>query len=144
MTEVAFHLNVPDVGAYACRLLRKAYVKGARVRVLADPALLDELDRRLWLIGQGDFVPHATDSSPQRVRDRSPVLLGTEPSEGAPPLVLVNLSAQVPLDLQWFERVIDVVGTDEPDRRQARARWRAYRDAGINPEAIDMAARMDG
>ena len=144
MIEVAFHLNVPDVGAYACRLLRKAYAKGARVRVLAEPALLDELDRRLWLIGPSDFVPHATDSSPQRIRVRSPVLLGAEPSEGASPQVLVNLSPQMPADLQGFDRVIDVVGTDESDRQRARARWRAYRDAGLNPEAIDIAARQDG
>ena len=36
--EVAFHFNAPDRVGYACRLLRKAYLKGARlwVRVPAD------------------------------------------------------------------------------------------------------------
>ena len=30
MTEIAFHFNVPDKLAYSCRLLRKAYLSGAR------------------------------------------------------------------------------------------------------------------
>ena len=34
--EVAFHFNAPDRLVYACRLLRKAYLKGARLLVLAD------------------------------------------------------------------------------------------------------------
>ena len=33
MTEVEFHVNVPDRLQYACRLLRKACRKGVRVAV---------------------------------------------------------------------------------------------------------------
>jgi hypothetical protein len=37
MTEIAFHFNVPDKLAYSCRLLRKAYLSGARVVVTGEP-----------------------------------------------------------------------------------------------------------
>ena len=48
MTEVMFHLNVPDRLGYACRLLRKAYGSGAKVVVSAPPATLARLDVLLW------------------------------------------------------------------------------------------------
>ena len=141
MTEVAFHLNVPDIGSYTCRLLRKAYLKGAQVRVLAEAAQIESLDRSLWLMGQGEFVPHATDASPGRVRQRSPIVLGVEQPEAAE--VLVNLSARMPQDAHSFGRVIEVVGSTEADRLQARQRWKLYRDVGLTPVAIDLAASRE-
>ena len=59
MTEIAFHVNVPDRLAYACRLLRKAVRQGARVAVTAPPATLRGLDRALWTFEPTEFVPHA-------------------------------------------------------------------------------------
>lgn len=142
MTEVAFHLNVTDIGAYTCRLLRKAFLKGARVRVLADEVLLESIDRDLWLLGQGDFVPHATAASAARVRLRSPIVLGDEPSVVSD--VLVNLSSDMPEGAGSFARVIEIVGKSEVDRQQARQRWKLYRDAGLNPVAIDLEGAREG
>jgi DNA polymerase III subunit chi len=142
MTEVAFHLNVADIGDYTCRLLRKAYLKGARVQVLADAALIERLDRDLWLLGQGEFVPHATGASPVRVRQRSPIVLGDAPAEAVN--VLVNLAPQLPEGAGAFARVIDIVGSGEVERQQARQRWKLYRDAGLDPVAIDLAGAREG
>jgi DNA polymerase-3 subunit chi len=144
VTEVAFHLNVPDVEAYACRLLRKAFLKGARVSVLADDPLSQSLDRRLWLMGQGDFVPHASETSAQRVIDRSPILIGAVASEDHGAAVLVNLTTRLPETPQRFERVIEIVGTGEADLANARGRWKAYRSAGLKPLAIDLADGAEG
>ena len=41
MTEIAFHFNVQDRIAYACRLLRKAYRSAAQVGVVGEAALLE-------------------------------------------------------------------------------------------------------
>jgi DNA polymerase III subunit chi len=141
MTEVAFHLNVPDIGSYACRLLRKAYVKGAQVRVMAEAAQIESLDRELWLMGQGEFVPHATHASAGRVRRFSPIVLRVEQPEAAE--VLVNLSSRMPQDAHAFGRVIEIVGSSEPARLQARQRWKQYRDVGLSPVAIDLAASRE-
>lgn len=142
MPEVSFHLNVPDAEAYACRLLRKAYVTGARVWVMADEERLVGLDRALWLMGQGDFVPHARSSSPAHVRKHSPIVLGTSDDGGAG--VLVNLSSRMPGNPASFDRVIEVVGADEGARDHARFRWKAYRQAGLTPQALDLSSRNAG
>ena len=39
MTRIEFHFNTPERLQHTCRLLRKAYLKGARLQVLADPSL---------------------------------------------------------------------------------------------------------
>ena len=58
MTEVEFHVNLPDRLQYACRLLRKAYRKGVRVAVTASPSVLTEMDRQLWACEPEGFLPH--------------------------------------------------------------------------------------
>ena len=85
MTEVEFHVNVPDRLQYACRLLRKASRKGVRVAVTGSPATLSELDRHLWNFEAEEFLPHVrvasagVEGSGQR---RSPVWLVGEASLG--------------------------------------------------------------
>lgn len=59
MTEVAFHFNAPDKLGYACRLLRKAYLRGARVMVLVEERERAALDVALWTIADGEFIPTA-------------------------------------------------------------------------------------
>lgn len=140
MTEVAFHLNVADVDLYVCRLLRKAYLKGARVAVSAEPALVRELDQRLWLMAQGEFVPHAGPGASARVLRHSPIALGADASSATDASVLVNLTGHLPEDPQRFDRVIEVVGTSENAVAQARVRWKAYRTSGLQPVLIDLAS----
>jgi len=44
--------------------------------------------------------------------------------------LLINLSDQVPLFFSRFERVAEIVGGNEAARKQARERFRFYRDRG--------------
>jgi len=143
MPEVAFHFNAPDKLAYTARLLRKAYLKGARVLVLSPREAIDELDRQIWLVGQGDFVPHARPGDPPAVQQHSPIRLTERLEGGEAGGVLVNLQAEPVARPEAFERVIEVVGLAEADRASARQRWRAYAAAGIEPLRHDL-ARSDG
>ena len=140
MTEVVFHLNVPDLESYACRLLRKAYLKGARVAVRVQAPLAQALDRRLWLMAQGDFIPHAGPGADPLVLRRSPIVLGTTADAASDAQVLVNLTAELPEDPRHFDRVIELVGPSEADLSLARSRWKAYRSAGFEPKAVDLAS----
>ena len=63
MTEVAFHFNMPDKVAYACRLVRKASRAGTRVVVTGEPTLLRSLDTELWTFSPLEFIPHCHASS---------------------------------------------------------------------------------
>ncbi|MBN9371486.1 MAG: hypothetical protein ABS53_06210 [Hydrogenophaga sp. SCN 70-13] len=143
MAEVAFHFNAPDKAAYVCRLLRKAYLKGARVTVLAPGDQIDALDRGLWLLAQGEFVPHCVQADPEPTRRHSPIHLLERPDQRAPTQVLVNLGEAVPDDYTRFERVIEVVGLNDEDRASARQRWRRYQADGIEPQRHDLKAASE-
>jgi DNA polymerase-3 subunit chi len=138
MTDVAFHLNVGDRSVYACRLLRKAYLKGARLLVLADPGAIDGIDRALWLMGPGEFVPHARQGDLQSVVARSPILITDSDVGEFPAEVLVNLSAVLPQAPARFQRVIEIVGSGTEDKQMARERWKYYKSAGLEPQAHDL------
>lgn len=144
MATVAFHFNVAHRNDYLCRLIRKAHRLGAWLCVTAPAARLDELDRLLWTFDPLSFVPH------QRVRALSStvalaqglvwVQLAETPRPRGPTEVLVNESGQVIADTAGFAKVIEVVGHAEVDRQAARARWRAYAEAGWTLERFEVKA----
>jgi DNA polymerase-3 subunit chi len=141
MTEVAFHFNAPNKQSYACRLLRKGYLKGARLVVRVDAQALSSLDNALWTFAQGEFIPHGCEGDAPPVLRRSPILLYSELPENldaTASAVLVNLCASLPPGYERFGRVIEVVTQDEDDRLHARARWRAYKQHGIEPVRHDL------
>ena len=70
MTQVDFHFNVPDVGQYACRLVRKAWHAGHRVVVYCeDTRRLARFDRQLWDFQPLAFVPHVSVRHPLAARN---------------------------------------------------------------------------
>jgi DNA polymerase-3 subunit chi len=144
MTEVAFHFNVPDKLAYACRLLRKATGAGSKVVVTGEAQLLRALDTQLWTFSALEFIPHCHASADAQVLSASPVVLADAPPRGTPHQeVLVNLGGGVPEGFERFERLIELVAQDDADRQQARARWKHYADRGYAIQRHDLAARRE-
>jgi DNA polymerase-3 subunit chi len=133
MTGVAFHTGLAEPGLYACRLLRKAYRQGLRVLVSLPAERLTAFDRDLWAFDADDFVPHLRlDTSPSAsALARTPIWLADGALAPAGPAVWVNLGADGPADPQRFERIVELVSTDETELRAARMRWRAYEAAGL-------------
>ena len=143
MTNVAFHFGASDKLAYICRLLRKATGNGAKVVVLAELPLATELDHELWGVSAVDFVPHCLAFASASLLRHSPLLVISEPLADArfPDTVLLQLSLQVPPNLQSYQRVIEIVGLDEADRLAARQRWRTYAALGLTIEKHDIAQK---
>ncbi len=138
-TEVAFHFNAPDKVVYASRLLRKAYLKGARLLVLAKPPDATALDQLIWTMSTVEFVPHCLAHAAPTVRAHSPICIAS--GDGPEPFtadVLLNLTDVMPLDFQRFGRVIEIVSLEESDRRLARDRWRQYKSIGLEPQRHDL------
>jgi DNA polymerase-3 subunit chi len=131
VTAVAFHFGAPDKLAYVCRLLRKATIAGAKVLVLAPDSIVTRLDSDLWALSPTEFIPHCVGTAQPVVKKRSAVVLASDIVQ-APSLrqVLLNLGQTVPTQFALFERVIEVVSTDETDRNHARMRWRDYTERG--------------
>lgn len=133
MTEITFHFNVGDRSAYACRLLRKATRRGARVAVTASPEVLAGLDQQLWAFDPLEFIPHVRlgpGETPSRRAEAAPVWLVEDPAQLQRHEVLVNLGMAAPAGFESFEKLIEIVSTAEHDRTAARARWKHYASRG--------------
>jgi DNA polymerase III subunit chi len=142
VTEVAFHFGAPDRLAYTCRLLRKATATGARLLVRSSADACAELDVALWNLGPTEFISHCNALAADAVRSRSSVLLIDDRAvlDTAFP-VLVNLAEDVPEGFEQFQRVIEVVSTDEQDRNLARLRWKHYTGCGYTITRHDLKSR---
>jgi DNA polymerase-3 subunit chi len=128
MTRIDFHTNVGDSIAYACRLVRKAYLSGEPIIVLAEPARLAAFDEQLWTFSPLDFVPHCMAGSP--LAKDTPVVLAANLDDAPHHRILINLGQSVPVQFARFERLIEVVGDDEDELAAGRQRFRFYRDRG--------------
>ena len=133
MTQIAFHVNVPDKLAYSCRLLRKAYLSGARVMVTAEPDVLLELDHWLWRFSATEFVPHCRAGAPEATLAASPIVLAKSLTVCPHHEVLLNLGQRIPAGFEAFERLIEVVQEAHDEVLTGRDRWRHYVAKGYTP-----------
>lgn len=146
MTNIAFHFNMPDKLAYACRLLRKAYAAGSTVGVIGQPDTLQALDVALWRFSALDFIAHCGAAAPAHMLRASPIVLASDCAalpHASSVLVHLGDSDTPPGGFERFERLIELVGADAADRAQARLRWRHYAERGYSIERHDWAARSN-
>jgi DNA polymerase-3 subunit chi len=99
----------------------------------------------LWTLSPTDFIAHCVQGSSSAQCALSPVLLCTgDDTLSGQHMVLVNLLGTVPSGFELFQRVIEVVSTDEPDRQLARLRWKHYAQAGYVLMRHDLALKGAG
>ena len=116
----------------ACRLAEKAYLASQRALIWhTDRGELEALDELLWTFADGSFVPHEWLTS--NAAAEAPVLL----SAGSPPAAafdfVVNLAPDPPPLLHLTRRIAEIIDGDEGRRRAGRARFKAYRELGVEP-----------
>jgi len=141
VTEVDFHFNATDKVNHTCRLVRKAVGSGARVVVMAEDALLTELDAALWQFSAVEFIAHCRDNAAPEMLVRSPVILAASGHATLPHQhVMINLGALVPPGFERFERLIEIVTESDNDRQAGRTRWRHYADRGYALKRHDLRA----
>jgi DNA polymerase-3 subunit chi len=117
----------------ACRLAEKAYLAGQSALVWhTDPAELKVFDELLWTFMDGSFVPHEMVAA-GATRSETPVLLsaGTAPPTSVD--IIINLSPDIPACLAQSSRIAEIIDGDDGRRRAGRARFKAYRDLGVQP-----------
>lgn len=130
MTRVDFHSKVPDKLLYVCRLVRKARAADARIVIFTrDRQQLQALDEALWTFSEQDFLPHV--SADDALAAQTPVIL-TDDQEAQLPhhQVLINLSGDMPAHFARFERLFEIISTDEGDLAAGRERYRQYQQRG--------------
>jgi DNA polymerase-3 subunit chi len=118
----------------ACRLVEKARDQGllstVRTGSTTEAAQFDEL---LWTFAELAFIPHAVWPQDATAAIDAPVLVTAGPLPDSHRDVLLNLGLDLPAGFDGYGRILEVIGPGEDERRAGRARWRAYRDAGIEP-----------
>ena len=127
MTRIDFHTNISDKVAYACRLARKAYGARGKLVLLAEDAVqAGVLNDALWTVGETDFLPHAM--AGDALAAQSPIIV-TASLEGEFPHydMLVNLTRSTPGGVDRFQRVFEIISTDEEDAAAGRTRYVAYK-----------------
>jgi DNA polymerase-3 subunit chi len=143
MTAIEFHVNAPDKVAYACRLLRKAVGRGAKIVVTGEAEALRALDTALWTFSPVEFLPHClSESASAAMVAVSPVVLADSARTAPHQQVLVNIGSDVPDGFERYERLLEIVGTGEDDLQRGRRRWKHYADRGYALVKHDPGARQ--
>lgn len=125
-----YHLERSGLEQVLPGLLEKCLERGWRVLVrTTSRERAAALDDALWVYRDDSFLPHGRTDNPNA--DLQPVLLSydTETPPDRQALILIDRAA--PGDVSGFERVILLFdGHDEEALREARAHWKAFKDAG--------------
>jgi DNA polymerase-3 subunit chi len=140
--QVDFYILPGSAGTarlkFACGLIEKAWLEGARVLVrVADAQELDTLDTLLWTFAERSFLPHdrlGADDAPDGAAP-APVQLTCEalPAALDDYTVLFDLALMGEIAAAPPGRIVEVVDADETRRRLGRERFRAYRARGWIP-----------
>jgi len=129
MTEVLFYTNTDDKLQTACTLTLKALARDMRVMLLTpDSAVTERLSKLMWSVPATGFLPHCR--SADRLAPVTPVIVDHIAEPLAHAQVLMNLCDQTPAFFSRFQRLVEIVGTEDADREAARVRFRFYRDRG--------------
>jgi len=134
MSRVVFLHEAADRLRAAATWLNAQPVPGSGITVFVpdfDDAL--RLDRLLWEQSPTGFMAHCNSDSP--LCGETPIVLfKNAPARWLDPVVL-NLSNEVPPQLEEIEQLVEVVGQDLATRTAGRKRYRTYQEAGFVIEA---------
>lgn len=137
MTRIDFYSNAEPKLQVACQLVAKAAQQRLRVVVYApDEGIARGFDKLLWTYQAIGFVPHCM--AHHALSSETPILIACEDTEMAQYHVILNLHGDSPPSFSRFERLVELVGTDDDDRRLARDRFRFYRDRGYEINHHDL------
>lgn len=143
MTTVDFYFNAADALQVACRLAGKAIGQKKRMLIYApEPETAQRLDRMLWTWPAVGFVPHC--AAHDALAADTPVLLDGRTDVPHACELLLNLSRECPPHFERFDRLLEVVGTGDEERKAGRARYAFYRDRGYRISNHDLVREASG
>jgi len=140
MTSIDFYTHVSDCFEVVARLVAKAFAQHGNVRVLTrDAESTEALDRVLWVQPATGFLPHCRIDS--RLAAETPIWIDHALEHQGPAAVLINLHDAPPPFFSRFERLAEIVGTDEAGAAAARERYRFYRERGYELRTHNLSER---
>jgi DNA polymerase-3 subunit chi len=140
MTRVDFYFNASDKLGVARKLAAKAIQSGQSALLFTeDEGVARRLDQALWTAQALSFVPHVRCDS--ALAQETPLLIGANPDALNSADVIINLAPEWPSCFTRFNRLIEIVGPEDEDKRAARARYRFYQERGYALSTVDLAGR---
>lgn len=140
MTQVDFYFNAADLNQITQRLIAKALKAkpNATAVVAGDAASLQKFDTHLWAFDATSFVPHVFASD--TLASKTPVLLtvGDEDVPHSHYGLMINLGATVPERFSRYERLIELVASDEASVLKGRERYKLYKQRGYPMSHLDL------
>jgi len=141
MTKVDFYTGSPDKLRTACQLSHKAMQNGLKTVIsLPDAASCEALDRLLWHYPETAFIPHCRSDAAEA--DGTPVLLDYNSDKFPHHDLLISLRAECMPFFSRFDRLIEIIGTDQEDSRLGRERYKFYRDRGYELSHVDLSGEQ--
>jgi len=142
MTRIDFYIieegSEEATDTFICRLTEKAWSQNNAVYIhTMDEQHATKYDELLWTFNEDSFVPHQL-SAPES--SEKTVLIGHQTTVDIPSHhdVLINLNHESPSFFSQFERVAEIITTDETSRIKGRERYQFYRDRGYALETHKM------
>jgi len=139
MPRVDFYLLKSDSPnerlIFSCRLAEKAYDNNSRLYIHMDNQQEAEaLNKTLWTFRQNSFIPHQLYNPAQKDDFDTPILIGYGAIPAIQSSVVLNLSNGTPRCFDDFERILEVIPSDETSKKLARMRYKHYRECNYTLE----------
>ena len=131
MTRISFYISRNSATtsrlSILFRIVEKAYFNGHHIFITSDNENeAKKIDAELWSFKANRFIPHGF------VGTREGKIIGIgcnqEPDEHSG--VLINLQKSIPPFFSRFERLIEIVESNDEDLVRGRANWIYYKDRG--------------
>jgi DNA polymerase-3 subunit chi len=137
VTRIEFLHGAADRIQSAAQWLQQAWGRREAVLVyVPDREQATRLDRVLWTQPALSFLPHCHVDSP--LAGETPILLTDRLEDPPQESCLLNLSNDLPPIFSRFERLVEIVSTEDADRLPARERFKFYRDRGYAIDSRDI------
>jgi len=129
MTRVDFYIlsGKHNRLGFVSKMAEQIYRQRHKLHIhTTDPSMSGQIDNLLWTYRDISFVPH------EQLQDVVPGAPVTISHQQEPPNheILINLATDVPDFFSRFERVVEIIDTEDSQRRQGRVRYQYYRDRG--------------
>ena len=128
MTRVDFYIlsKAHNRLGFASKMAEQIYRQKHKLHIhTTDSSMSNQVDNLLWTYRDISFIPH------EQIQDVSNAAVTiSHEQEPANHEILINLATDVPDFFSRFERVVEIIDTDDSQRQQGRLRYRYYHDRG--------------